>query len=117
MESLKTNKDIKGLSKYIEEHILPVLENKEDQTIKKVLEILSIKYGRTRIEKIEDFMDEWTKFKGNKDDNDGELLLGMKEINQRRKELKMTEDKWVVTWMLGIVKKRNKLDKFAYQAL
>ena len=41
----------------------------------------------------------------------------MKEINQRRKELKMTEDEWVVTWMLGIVKKRKKLDKFAYQAL
>ena len=57
VESLKTNKDIKGLPKYIGEHNLPVLENKEDQTIKKVLEILSIKYGRTRIEKIEDFMD------------------------------------------------------------
>ena len=39
VESLKMNKDIKGLPKYIWEHILPVLENKEDQTIKKVLEI------------------------------------------------------------------------------
>ena len=63
VESLKTNKDIKGLPKYIGEHILPVLENKEDQTIKKVLEILTLKYGRTRVEKIEDFMDDWTKFK------------------------------------------------------
>ena len=41
----------------------------------------------------------------------------MKEINQRMKYLKMTEDKWVVIWVLGIVKKRKKLDKFAYQAL
>ena len=62
-------------------------------------------------------MDDWTKFKGNEYDDDGELLLGMKEINQRRKDLKVTEDEWVAIWMLGIVKKRKKLDKFAYQAL
>ena len=55
MESLKTNKDIKGLPKYVEEHILPVLENKEDQTMKRVLEIFALWYGRTRVEKIEDF--------------------------------------------------------------
>ena len=42
---------------------------------------------------------------------------GMKELNQRRKELKMTEDEWVAVWMLGIVKKRKRLDKFVYQAL
>ena len=82
-----------------------------------LLEILSIKYGRTRIEKIEDFMEEWTKLKGEDYDDDGELLLGMKEINQRRTELKITEDEWVATWMLGIVKKREKLDRFSYQAL
>ena len=117
IESLKTNKEIKGLPKYIGEHILPILENKEEQTIKRVLEILSIKYGHNRIEKIEDFMEEWTKFKGEEYDDDGELLLVMKEINQRRKELKMTEDEWVATWMLCIVKKRKKLYKFGYQAL
>ena len=31
--------------------------------MKKVLDILAIKYGCTRVEKIEDFMDDWTKFK------------------------------------------------------
>ena len=41
----------------------------------------------------------------------------MKELNQRRKKLKMTEDKRVAVWMLGIVKKRKRLDKFVYQAL
>ena len=29
----------------------------------------------------------------------------------------MTKDEWVAIWMLGIVKKRKKLDKLAYQAL
>ena len=43
IESLKNNKEIKGLPRYVGEHILPVLEKKTEQTIKKVLEILNIK--------------------------------------------------------------------------
>ena len=62
-------------------------------------------------------MEEGMKFKDSQFEDDGELLLGMKEINQRRKDLKMTEDEWVAVWMLSIVKKRKKVDKFIYQAL
>ena len=40
IESLKANKDIKDLLHYVGEHVLPVLEKKQDQ---KVLEILDIK--------------------------------------------------------------------------
>ena len=47
MESLKTNKEIKGLPKYIGGHVLPILNKKTDQTMKRVLEILSLKYGQT----------------------------------------------------------------------
>ena len=43
MESLKMNKDIKDLPRYVGEHVLPVLEFKEDQMIKKVLELLEVK--------------------------------------------------------------------------
>ena len=117
MESLKTNKEIKGLPKYVGEHILPILERKQDQTMKKVLQILSLKYGRTRTEKIEEFMDNWMKFRDNQYEDNSEILLGMKELNQRRRELNMTEDEWVAVWMLGIVKKRKRLDRFIYQAL
>ena len=46
MESLKTNKDVKDLPRYVGEHIPPVLEQKQDQTIKKALELLEAKYGR-----------------------------------------------------------------------
>ena len=45
-------------------------------------------------------MADWTKFRDNQYDDDGELLLGMKELNQRRKELKMTEDELGAVWML-----------------
>ena len=117
MESLKTNKEIKGLPKYVGEHILLILDKKTDQTMKRVLEILSLTYGRTKTEKIEDFIEDCMKFQDDQFDDNGELLLGMKEINQRRKELNMTEDEWVAVGMLSIIKKRKKIDKFIFQAL
>ena len=40
VESLKQNKDIKDLPRYVAEHVLPVLDKKTDQTIKRALELL-----------------------------------------------------------------------------
>ena len=45
VEGLKNNKEIKGLPRYVGEHILPVLEKKTNQTMKHELELLDIKYG------------------------------------------------------------------------
>ena len=39
----------------------------------------------------------------------------MKKINQRRKELKMSQYEWFMIWMLGHVVKR--IDNFKYQSL
>ena len=62
MESLKMNKDIKDLPRYVGEYVLPVLELKQDQMIKKVLELHEIKYGRSRTEKIEECVNDILKF-------------------------------------------------------
>ena len=75
MESLKNIKEIKGLPHYVGEHILPVLEKKTDQTVKRILELLDIKYGRTRTEKIKNLIEEWMKFSPEQFEDDGELLL------------------------------------------
>ena len=117
VENLKVNKDIKGLPRFVGEHVLTVLEKKSDQTIKKVLEILIGKYGRTRTEKVEECVEDWLKFKEDMFEEDDELILAMEEIDQRRKELKITEDEWFSVWMLGRVKKRKRMDNFEYQAL
>ena len=44
MESLKTNKEVKGLLRYVGEHVLSTLEKRSDQTILKVLDLLDAKY-------------------------------------------------------------------------
>ena len=48
IEELKKNKDIKGLQRYIADHILPVLIKKTDQTVDKVAELLDARYRRLR---------------------------------------------------------------------
>ena len=71
MESRKMNKDIKDLPRYVGEHVLPVLEKKTDQMIKRVLELLCFKYGCTRTEKIEEVVEDWIKFKEDQFEEDG----------------------------------------------
>ena len=56
MESLKTNKEIKGLPRYVGEHVLPTLKKKTDQTMAKVLDLLALKFGRTKTETIKEIM-------------------------------------------------------------
>merc|ERR1712082_10685 len=62
MESLKMNKDIEGLARYIGEHVVGKLDTIETQTVKNLLKLLDIKYGRTRLEDLEELMEDWIKF-------------------------------------------------------
>ena len=50
-------------------------------------------------------------------EDDGELLLGMRVLRQKKKDFKVTEDEWDAVWMLLIVKRRKKIDKFVQKAL
>ena len=117
IEELKKNKDIKGLQRYVAEHILPVLIKKTDQTIKKVIELLDMKYGRSRTEKVEEAVEDLLKFREDQYEDDDELILAMKELRQRCVELKMTFDEFHSVWMLEKMKKRRKMENFEIQAL
>ena len=86
VESLKTNKDVKGLPRYVGEHVLPALDKKTDQTIAKVLDLLSLKYRRTKTVKIEEMMEDWINFRSDQFEDDGEFCLGMKELRQKKKD-------------------------------
>ena len=62
IESLKMNKEIEGLAKYIGEHVIGRLETIEKHKVKEIVELLKLKYGRTRIEELEELMEDWIKF-------------------------------------------------------
>ena len=67
-----------GLPRYVGEHVLPILEMKEDQTIKKALDILNKNYGQSRMERIEECVDDIIKFREDLYEEDNELILAMR---------------------------------------
>ena len=90
IEELKRNKEIKGLQKFLAEHVLPVIETKEDQNVKKVVALLNERYGRTRIEKVEEAIEDLFRFREDNFEDDDELMLAMSELRKRRVDLEMT---------------------------
>ena len=75
IESLKLNKDIEGLARYIGEHVVGKLDTIETQTVKDLLKLLDIKYGRTRLEDLEKLMEDWIKFNFNEHESEEEYFL------------------------------------------
>ena len=90
---------------------------KTDQTLEKVVKLLDVKYGRSRTEKVEEAVKDPLKFRKDQYEDDNELILAMKELRQRRVELKMTFDEFHSVWMLEKMKKRRKMENFEIQAL
>ena len=108
IEELKKNKDIKGLQRYVIEHILPVFIKNTEQTLLKVVEPSDVKYRRSRTEKVEEAVKDLLKFREDQYEDDDELILAMKELRQRRVELKMTFDEFHSVWMLEKMKKEER---------
>ena len=52
VDSLKINNEIEDLPWYVAGHILTVIEKKQNQQVKKVLELLDLMCGRSRLEQI-----------------------------------------------------------------
>ena len=59
IESLKMNKEIEGLAQYVGEHVIGRLDTIEKQKVKEIVELLKLKYGRTRMEELEELMEDW----------------------------------------------------------
>ena len=53
---------------------------KTDQTLDKVIELLDMKYGISRTEKVEDVIEDYLKFREDQYEDDDELILAMKEL-------------------------------------
>ena len=58
VESLKRNKDIRGLQKYFSEYIITTLNTVNKQVIKEVLDCLKDTFGQTRLEQLEELVTE-----------------------------------------------------------
>ena len=117
IEELKKNKEIKGLQKFLADHILPVVVTKDDQNVKKVVTLLNERYGRTRTEKVEEAIEDLFKFREDNYNDDDELMLAMSELRKRRVDLEISFDEFHTVWMLQKLKKRKRIENFELQSL
>ena len=65
------------------DHVLKVLEKKDDERVVKVIDCLNKIFGRSRLEKIEEWLDNWMKFREGDFDEEDEFFFAMKEIDVR----------------------------------
>ena len=73
------NKEIEGLAKYVGKHILIMLDMVEKQKVKEITDLLKLKYGRTRIEELEELMEDWMKFNANEHESEDDCLFAMEK--------------------------------------
>ena len=88
IESLKINKDIEGLALYIGEHVVGKLDTIEKQKVKEIIELLDLKYGRTRLEELEELMEDWIKFNFNEHESEEDYLFATEKMIARKEENK-----------------------------
>merc|ERR1712133_294413 len=112
IESLKINKDIEGLALYIREHVVGKLDTIEKQTVKELIELLDIKYGRTRLEELEELMEDWIKFNFNEHESKEEYLFAQEKLIARQDEKQISLKEWNTIWMMYGAKQRKGIEHY-----
>ena len=116
IESSKTNKEVKNLPNFVGENVLTVLKGVTDKTTKQVLDILKIKYGRSRMEKVKECIKNCLNFKENEYKEEDKFFLVMEKLDLRE-ELDISHEEWKSVRMLQMTRKRKSVEMFQYQAL
>merc|ERR1712082_288796 len=106
------NKEIEGLAQYVGEHVIPKLDTIEKHTVIEIARLLKLKYGRTRIEELEELMEEWIKFNFNEHESEEDYLLAMEKMIARKEEKKVTMREWDAIWMMIGARKRKEIENY-----
>ena len=117
IESLKNNKEVNSLEKYVCDHILSALDTIEVQTVQQIVGILKRKYGRTRMEEMEELVTEWMNFKANDHEEEDEYLLAIEKLYTRKEALRIKDKEWFSVWMMIQTRKRKGIEEFQLQGL
>ena len=117
MESLKGNKEIEGLAKYVGEHVIGRLDTIEKQRVKEIVELLRLKYGRTRLEELEELMEDWIKFNFNEQESEEEYLFAQERMIARQEEKQLTLKEWNAVWMMYGARQRKGIENYQLSEL
>ena len=74
------------------EHVLTTLSTPEKQKVKEVIKCLEDRYGRTRLEKLEELVVDWMRFKVDDYEEEGDFLNALEDIQKRKKEMNVIDE-------------------------
>ena len=76
------------------------------------MKLLDTKYGRTRLEELEELMQDWIKFNFNEHENEEEYLFAQEKLIARQDEKKITMKEWNAVWMMYGTKQRKGIENY-----
>merc|ERR1712112_399306 len=117
LESIKLNKEIEGLAEYIGEHVIEKLDTLEKQTVKNLMDLLDIKFGRTRLEELEEMMEDWISFNFNEYESEEQYILAQEKLIARQEEKNITLKEWNTIWLMYGAKQRQGIQDHQLQEL
>ena len=93
------NKEMRGLERFVSEHVLTMLSTPEKQKVDDVIKCLEDRYGRTRLENVEELVLGWIKFIENDYVDERDFLYAMEDIERRKEYLKVIEEEYHALWI------------------
>ena len=120
LESLKTNKDIKGIHRFLNDEITEKLTKTTDQTVNKILSSLDAKFGRTELEKMEKLWNDILSFKVTSDEDGEEVVSKMKKLASDivdKIEIQTKYPKFIGAFLFQVMKSGKYLSSFEEQTL
>ena len=79
------NKEIKGLENFLSEHVLITLSTPEKQKVKEIIACLEERYGRTRLEKMEELVLDLIGFRDNDYEDEGDFYMLWKSCREGKR--------------------------------
>ena len=117
VESLKMNKEVNGLAEFVGGRVLEELDTVENQAVERLVEMLKDRYGKTRIEEVEELVSEWMQFKTSDYEKDDEYLYAMEKLYSRKVEKKIDDKEWFSVWMMIETRKRKGMEGYELKEL
>ena len=100
------------MAKYVGEHVIRRLDTIEKHKVREKTDLLKLKYGRTRIEELEELMEDWIKFNSNEHESEEEYLFAMEKMIARKEEKQVTMREWDAIWMMIGARKRKGIENY-----
>ena len=66
-----------------------------------------LKYGRTRLQELEEIMEDWINYNFHKHESEEECWLAQEKMTKVQEEIQVSLEKWNTVWMMFAAKQRR----------